>query len=43
MNPNLESADTNERPDVDPISIPDQDIAPTLDERLAHVEDILHI
>lgn len=37
------NADINERPDLEPVGIPYQDGAPTLTERLSHIEDVLHI
>lgn len=43
MDGELEAADVNVRPDIDPISIPDQDIAPSVSDRIARIEDVLHI
>lgn len=38
-----ETAATNEAPQLEPVQLPDQNIAPTIEERLNTIEGILKI
>lgn len=41
--PDIQGVDSNVVPDLEPISIPDQDINPSLQDRINRIEDVLHI
>lgn len=43
QNSNLDSPDVNVVQDIEPISIPEQDNSPSIDERIGRIEDVLHI
>lgn len=44
MNPEIDANDSiDERPDLNPVGIPSQEGMPSVEDRIALIEDVLHL